>query len=59
VRNYEVLRKDGEAWKPFTIATVPCLSVPEAEAPAGAYAVRACDVSGNASELSQSADWKP
>ena len=53
VFHYELLRKDGEAWTRVTVATSATLDVPDAELPAGPYAVRAVDVAGNLSAAAE------
>ena len=55
VRNYEIVRREGEALKPLTIATLDHLELPDADCPPGDYAVRAIDVAGNASAPSPAA----
>lgn len=52
VRNYELVRKDGDEWKPVTAATVPRVTMDSENLPNGTYAVRAYDVAGNISEPS-------
>ena len=54
VRHYEVLRKekDGEDWKALTIATGLSFEADAAGFPQGKYAVRAVDVAGNVSPVS-------
>ena len=54
VRNYEILRREGELWKPAGISTLTSLTVPADQCPAGTYAIRAVDVGGNTSEPSKS-----
>jgi len=53
VSHYELLGRDGKAWKPVTVATANPLAV---NPPPGTYALRAVDVAGNASERSDSID---
>ena len=56
VRNYELLRRAGEAWQPVTISTMAALTAPSSDFPAGTYAIRAVDVAENVSEPSPSVE---
>ena len=54
VRCYELLRREKDKWERVTYCTRNHLEVPEAQLPPAEYAVRAEDVAGNLSALSQS-----
>ena len=56
VRNYEILRKEGEKLEPVTISTMDRLTIPATKCPPGRYVVRAVDVAGNASVPSPAAE---
>jgi hypothetical protein len=44
VAYYELLRQEGEEWKPVTVCTMTALDLPADRLAAGTYALRAVDV---------------